>query len=215
MPTSYPCNIPLVVRLMEAIDPRSVLDVGPGYGKYGFLFRERVDDFRWERTIDGFEPFPDYMNRSAARYLYDRWFLGGFPVCTAGTSARRRVGETNGFIAWEPIFRGGGVLDEDGLLVASYDLVLMVDVLEHYEDEAGEEALEVALKLAPKVLISTPVGYPQGPSHGNVHETHRSDWPAHRIAQHGVFADHSDGYGDSPPATRDSVVGVLSREGTA
>ena len=84
----------------------------------------------------------------------------------------------------------------------------MIDVLEHYEDAAGVEALKHALHLSPQVLISTPLNYPQGPSHGNPYETHRSEWPSLKLAAFGAFDDRS------ADARHSSVVGLLNRVGT-
>lgn len=57
-----------------------------------------------------------------------------------------------------------------------YDLVLLIDVLEHYEWVDGLQALDAALQLAP-VLLSTP-HRPciQGSVGGNVFEAHCSAW---------------------------------------
>jgi SAM-dependent methyltransferase len=172
MPTSYTENIPAIVGAMERLKPMSCLDVGPGYGKFGFLFRERVDDFQWLRQLDACEVFGGYFDRSRADYLYNRVFQGAFPDAVP-----------NG---------------------VRYDLILMIDVLEHYDDDAGERALSAALAMAPRVLISTPLGYAQGPSHGNVHETHRSEWPASRLRSFGRFIRY-------PAGTGDSVIGLLER----
>lgn len=68
MPTSNPVVIVDVVNLVAQAPHRSVLDVGPGYGKFGLLLREMlndkpaqldaievhgpyVDEFRWLRCI--------------------------------------------------------------------------------------------------------------------------------------------------------------------
>lgn len=200
MPTSYPCNIPLVVRIMENANPKKVLDVGPGYGKYGFLFRERVDDFRWRRRIDGIDPFDDYMDRSQCRHLYNNFYRGLFPHVTHYEAGR----------VWH---RWPTPVRMDDPVVIKYDLVLMVDVLEHYLEADGYDALRAALKISPKVLISTPIGYPQGESHGNPHERHVSDWPVEKIesASGGRFEDLSGGFDGVPGAVPGCVVGVLHR----
>jgi len=177
MPSSYMGNVPLIVRTMARLEPRRMLDVGPGYGKYGFLFRERVDDFRWERVLHGVDVFADYLERSRMSGLYDRLFIGHF-------------------------------LEVE--IVELYDLVLMVDVLEHFSDSEGERALEKALSLAPRVLVSTPLSYEQGPMYGNRHEAHLSEWPAARLDQ---FARRRGAAWETlPGGTRDSVIGILSRD---
>ena len=170
-------NVPLIVRTMARLEPRRMLDVGPGYGKYGFLFRERVDDFRWERVLHGIDVFAGYLERSRMSGLYDHHFIGHF-------------------------------LEVE--ILEQYDLVLMVDVLEHFSDSEGEQALEKALSLAPSVLVATPLGYEQGPMYGNRHEAHLSEWPAVRLDQ---FARcHGAAWESLQGGTRDSVIGILSRQ---
>ena len=176
MPSSYLGNVPVIVRTIARLDPHSVLDVGPGYGRYGFLFRERLDDFRWERRLDGIDVFPDYLERSRAGFLYDRLFSGEFLAT-----------------------------DIDG----DYDLVLMIDVLEHFTDADGERALEKALGLAPCVLIATPLEYEQEEMHDNPFEEHRSEWPPERLGRYA--AERGGTWEPVKGGMARSVIGVLHR----
>ena len=69
MPSSRPNTIPAVVHLLRQIQPRSILDVGVGFGKWGHLFREYTDIHEsendparypkknWHVRIDGIEGF--------------------------------------------------------------------------------------------------------------------------------------------------------------
>lgn len=66
MPTSEFRQIPYVLEVLAAERPRTVLDVGAGYGKYGFLAREFGDAQRVD-AIDVTQP------RFAA---YDHVWLG-------------------------------------------------------------------------------------------------------------------------------------------
>jgi SAM-dependent methyltransferase len=176
MPSSYLGNVPVIVRTMARLDPARVLDVGPGYGRYGFLFRERVDDFRWERVLHGVDVFPDYMQRSGVSALYDRMYEGDFLEVE---------------------------FDEQ------YDLVLLIDVLEHFTEDDGGRALEKALALAPTVLIATPIGYEQGEMYGNPYEEHRSEWPTERLD---AFAGgHGARWERDAGGRTDCVIGLLRR----
>jgi SAM-dependent methyltransferase len=66
MPTSEHWQIPRIVEVIARERPRSVLDVGAGYGKYGVLAREYGDP----RRVDA-------VDANAPRYpVYDHVYLG-------------------------------------------------------------------------------------------------------------------------------------------
>jgi hypothetical protein len=43
MPTSYYVQISTTIQIIQDINPKSVLDVGAGFGKYGVLCRKMLD----------------------------------------------------------------------------------------------------------------------------------------------------------------------------
>jgi hypothetical protein len=43
MPTSHPYQLNEIIDLAMKVDPKSVLDVGVGFGKYGVLLREYLE----------------------------------------------------------------------------------------------------------------------------------------------------------------------------
>jgi SAM-dependent methyltransferase len=146
--------------------PTSVLDVGVGYGKYGHLLREYLDDYRWEVRIDGVDAHP-YMQRVGCG-CYDQLFHGDFLTID----------------------------------LPHYDLVLMIDVLEHFDRDDGFASLRKAATVGTEVLISTPHRpRPQAAVNGNPYERHRSRWTAADFA----------GYTWGPASTRQSLIGILSR----
>src|SRR6266498_1250831 len=72
--SSYEQQIPVVLYVVERLAPRTVLDVGKGFGKYGFLIHEyagipesrRLDPGKTlaeqsDVVIDAVEIQPDYM----------------------------------------------------------------------------------------------------------------------------------------------------------
>ena len=68
MPTSHFYQLNEIVELVTLTNPKSVLDIGIGFGKYGFLLREYLElrDGRnkyndWKRRIDGIEVFEEYL----------------------------------------------------------------------------------------------------------------------------------------------------------
>lgn len=42
MATSFASQIPVVLHILQKLRPKTVLDVGKGFGKYGFLIHEYV-----------------------------------------------------------------------------------------------------------------------------------------------------------------------------
>ena len=61
--------------------------------------------------------------------------------------------------------------------LSGYDLVLLVDVIEHWDKAPALEFLRRAVAAGTKVLVSTPRGFfPQGAVNGNEWETHLSGW---------------------------------------
>lgn len=208
MPTSYPSNIPAIIEIAASVSPDSILDVGPGYGKYGFLMRERVDDFRGRVRIDAVEVYQDYNDRTGtasshpgAREIYPSLY-DNYQYWDYLKAAR----------FWhhqEPDERSDSAPRAEG-----YDLILMVDVLEHWSPAEAREVLRLSLDIGRQILVSTPVGYVQGESHGNEREAHLSDWPSSDLR---VFAEehaaiwqplHQNYRRQIAP---DSVIGLLRR----
>src|ERR1043166_5420096 len=87
MPSSRPNIIPTVVHLLRQLKPRSILDVGVGFGKWGHLFREytdileserdptRYERANWKVQIDGIEGFAAYITEMH-RYIYNEIHIG-------------------------------------------------------------------------------------------------------------------------------------------
>ncbi len=160
MPTSHPHQLNEIMDLVVKVDPRSVLDVGVGFGKYGVLAREYLEfwdgreQYRdWSRRIDGVEVFERYLTPLHA-FVYNRVFVGN-------------------------------AADILPTLELRYDLLLLIDVIEHFTREDGLRFLEVCFQQARNVIVSTPreMGV-QGTVFGNVHETHRFQWKAEHFTSY-------------------------------
>jgi 2-polyprenyl-3-methyl-5-hydroxy-6-metoxy-1,4-benzoquinol methylase len=82
MPTSDHHNITAILTVISGLQPRSVLDVGCGYGKYGSLLREyldiwheRLEPSQWNVSLSGIEAFPRYRN-PIHDFVYDQVYYG-------------------------------------------------------------------------------------------------------------------------------------------
>jgi len=132
--------------------PWSVLDVGVGFGKYGVLLREALDI-----------PYE--------RYNKSQWIAridGIEAFCGYRNPLHDYVYDT---VFYKPVSE---CLDSLG----AYDVVLMIDILEHFTKEQGMELLERLLMHTRKALIiSTPINpAPQEEYIGNSYEAHLSRW---------------------------------------
>jgi hypothetical protein len=125
------CNITPVANLLVQGDPKSVLDVGVGFGTYGFIARAFLDVWRgrmfkkdWKIKIDGIEFYKEFEN-PIYTFCYDKVFYGN-------------VIET---------------LPKLG----KYDTIIFMHVLEHVEKFRAIKILEEAHKHANKrIIIGTP-----------------------------------------------------------
>ncbi|MBK8551321.1 MAG: class I SAM-dependent methyltransferase [Ignavibacteria bacterium] len=153
MGTSNWQNISYNIELVKKLDPKSILDIGVGFGRWGILFREFLEIWgernysgKWKRTIDGVEIFPGYI-KDYHKYFYDNIFIEN----------------AIGFIKRTD---------------KKYDLINCGDVIEHFEKKDAEEFINICLQKSKSVLINIPTGsnWQQGVINNNQNERHLSEW---------------------------------------
>jgi hypothetical protein len=142
-----------ILNLINLIRPNSILDIGVGFGKAGFLIREYFDlkpDKKkgyadWSIQIDGIEIFEKYLT-PIHNYIYNDIFIG---------DAIDILKNSNSY----------------------YDLILAIDVIEHFNKNDGYTLIDLCKEKSTTALISTPdIFYKQGNEFFNEHETHLSGW---------------------------------------
>jgi len=154
MPTSHYSQLNQIMSIIFHVKPKSILDIGVGFGKFGVLCREYLEMWRknrayhkkdWKTRIDGIEIFDSYKNP-----LYD--------------------------FVYNTIYFDNA-LNVLPKLKCIYDLILLIDVLEHFAFNDGKKLLELCLGRGRNLIISTPhdIGS-QKVVFGNVHETHKFRW---------------------------------------
>jgi len=154
MPTSTYSHIPTVVLYLQKVMPSSILDIGIGNGKMGFIARDFLDvmlgeRYRredWKIKIDGIEIFSDYIQEHQ-RAIYNEIYPGD---------------------AFE-------VIDK----LKSYDLIILGDVLEHLPKEKAWQFLDKCIAHCNNsIILNIPLGekWTQPAVYGNPHEEHRSFW---------------------------------------
>jgi 2-polyprenyl-3-methyl-5-hydroxy-6-metoxy-1,4-benzoquinol methylase len=160
MPTSRPYPISYIADKILENQPKTVLDIGIGFGKYGFLAREYTDiwknRFRNPQTIiHGIEVYEDYI-----------------------TTLHREI-YTNIFI--------GNALDILPTL-GNYDLITFCDVIEHFNKEDGIKMLDLIRSKSKLAFITTPTltkFRKRGGMNGNAHEHHIYGWSEDELKEWG------------------------------
>lgn len=146
MPTSQ--LIPDVWAMLKKLQPKSILDIGVGFGKVGFLAREylelwghrRYDPDKWQVKIDGIEAHQDYILEHH-KLFYNDILIGD--------------------------------ITEHLEIVKNYDVIVACDVIEHLSREVGCAILESAKSY----IVTTPAKFTaQGAAYNNEFERHVTLW---------------------------------------
>jgi hypothetical protein len=157
MPTSNIDGIETILHAVVALRPRSIMEIGPGFAKFGHLAREYLDVYsaetfgEFKTRIDCCEIFPDYIT-DIHRAVYSNILIG----------------------------------DARSTPIAGYDLVLATDVIEHFEFETVAPFINTTLDNNNVLLIQVPYEVkPQGEVFGNHHEAHVSQFNYQYFSQFG------------------------------
>lgn len=153
MGTSNWQNISYNIELVKKLNPKSILDIGVGFGRWGILFREFLEIWgdnnysgNWNRVIDGVEIFPYYI-KPYHKYFYNNIYIENALDYLKNTHKK-------------------------------YDLINCGDVIEHFEKEDGLKLIDLCLSKSKFILINIPIGenWQQGTINNNEYEKHRSVW---------------------------------------
>lgn len=148
-------NVPFILEKLRTISHNrnkklKVLDIGCGWGKWGFLIRGWLDCEKngpnkeeWQHKIDAVEVFEPYIT-PAHKYIYDQIIIDDF----------------------RNLFQGYGL---------KYDLIIMGDCLEHVPMKEGKECINRFRQFCDWLIISVP-GYrdKQQAKFGNPYEEHQA-----------------------------------------
>jgi SAM-dependent methyltransferase len=191
VPTSNPANLTPIGRYLRSYKPRSVLDIGIGFGKWGFLAREFLDVWegryrpdQWQVRIEGIEIYNDYIS-PLHEYIYDEIHIGD-------------------------------VREVVPLITRSFDLVLAIDVLEHLP-QFDVLALVAALTERHGVLMANvPAGgiltlHDHMHRFDNDHERHISHWSRRSLHAAGAVQVMSTTVGHLALFTRNSLAPRMRR----
>lgn len=156
MASSFQSQISTIIHLAMKLQPKTVLDVGKGFGKYGFLLHEYIGINPHKRInpsmkmkeqssviIDAVDADPDLMLPHLDQ-LYDHVYMQDIHQ---NMNFQRR-----------------------------YDLVLMVDVIEHLKKEEAITFLKKCLAEGSALIVATPVDFFEQDLYESEYEHHVSHW---------------------------------------
>lgn len=159
MPTSSYLQLNEITQLMYQARPQSVLDIGVGFGKYGVLARE-------------------YLEFWGAAAEYDQWTrrIDGIEVFDKYLTPLHEY-------IYDNVYRGDA-RDILPKLTFTYDLILLIDVIEHFDLGEGMRMVDLCLKKGRNVIVATPKNTTaQEDAFGNPFERHRCQWEHRHFEQ--------------------------------
>jgi 2-polyprenyl-3-methyl-5-hydroxy-6-metoxy-1,4-benzoquinol methylase len=171
MPFSQSSQISTIVGFIERMNPASVLDVGTGMGQYGFLARnnlENVNLFKVEGAQASQRPRMEWRVRIDG--------IEAFPLYL--TPVHEYV--------YDNVMIGDALAILPEIDSGSYELVIAVDILEHFTRPDGLTFLRELKRVAKRaVMVSTPKEFISQEVEANPYENHRSLWSAEDMAGEG------------------------------
>lgn len=168
MPFSHSSQISSILGFIERIDPASVLDVGAGMGQYGFLARtnlENVELFDIDGAVAKQKPKEQWRVR-----------IDGIEGCDFYVTPVHEY-------CYDNMIIGDALKVLPTLEDNSYELVLAIDILEHFDKPEGLVFLSELKRIASRaVLVSTPKEFIEQVVEANPYEDHRSVWDSNELS---------------------------------
>lgn len=162
MPTSHTFQLNEIMELVIMSEPLSILDIGCGAGKYGVLCHDRLN--LWYTN--------DYKNRKV--------------VIDAIEAYPEYLTPVHSYIYNQIYIDPADIAINN--LSRKYDLILIIDVIEHFEKKAGMEFIEKCRNTGKNIIISTPHNPgEQGEMFGNIFERHVSKWSEEDFGKYGPY----------------------------
>ncbi|MBM3350143.1 MAG: hypothetical protein FJY58_10690, partial [Betaproteobacteria bacterium] len=137
----------LSINIINALRPKSILDIGAGSGKYGRLIRllQQNDPSYELETLACVEVDRTYIDSFGLEKIYDR-------------------------VIQEDIRSWENLIEMQG------DLAIVGDVIEHLPKSAGEDLIDFLTYNFKHTLVITPIDMAQGAWQGRDQERHISRW---------------------------------------
>lgn len=146
MPFSHNALDPVVAAIFQQLNPESLLDIGPGAGKYGVMMRTAETESGLKCRKIAVEINPEYVTQFNLSDIYDEVWV-------------KDAGE---LVLTQPDLSG--------------DMVVWGDCIEHLPKSRGIDLIEYLLYRFRQIVIIFPIDLPQGAWEGHVREAHVSLW---------------------------------------
>lgn len=156
MASSFVAQIPVVINILKHLGSKKILDVGKGFGKYGFLIHEYcgIDNSKKLKS--------SVMMKEQSKVKIDCVEIDDdliFP-------------HLNNF--YNNIYKADIINIYKQLI--DYDLILMTDVIEHINKENAIKLLKFYRENEIDVLITTPIDFFEQNLYESKYEEHVSHW---------------------------------------
>ncbi len=156
MASSFADQIPVIIYLIQQLRPVTLLDVGKGLGKYGFLAHEYAGISLQDR------PDPTKTVAQQSRLTLDAVEVEESFLWPHLSQFYRQV-----FV---------GKIEDLLPTIPTYDVVLLADVIEHMSKRAGMDVVDHFVRAGSKVVVSTPKDLFSQHLCGSEYEEHVSHW---------------------------------------
>lgn len=156
MASSFQQQIPGILHLIAKLSPRSVLDIGKGFGKYGFLIHEYIG------INNQVQLKPQLKMKDQSRIKIDAVEIDNDLLLPHLDHIYNKV--INGDVL--KLYAGLG----------AYDLVLMIDIIEHIGKPEAIAMLRLFLEKGSTVIIATPKEFFEQCLYESEYERHVSHW---------------------------------------
>ncbi len=156
MASSFIDQTPAIIHLLQKLQPKKILDIGKGFGKYGFLLHEylgidntkKIDPAKSLKeqssiVVDAVEIDPDLMLPHLP-HIYNKVYFGDILQLYTQLPA--------------------------------YDLVLMIDIIEHINKNEALVLVKQLLRQGSKIIIATPRNFFRQDLYESEFENHVSHW---------------------------------------
>lgn len=188
MPFSISAQLSPILSTVEQLQPSTVLDVGVGMGQYGFLIRNNLEGVNLFET------------QGTSGWLRDR---SQWTIKIDGIEGFRGYITPVHDYAYNSLLIGEALHVLRTLASESYDLVLAIDILEHFEHADGEDFVRECQRVSRRhLIVATPEQFVAQQVDANPLENHRSHWTKPELSSLGF---------NRFLTCPDSIIGVWSR----